>query len=158
MPFPVVDAVVVSTRAPPRAVVIFAFYVVLALAAAVIGYAVIPSVVKEVDTLSHDAPHHETQLHHNAAFRHYDDRYHITAKILQDTHPATRAAGQGGGPLKDVTVGAASFVSQLNTVLAVTFLLVLHGRPYVELGLSLAGRRQQGYRQVIIGIKDALAG
>jgi hypothetical protein len=93
-----------------------------------------------------------------AAFRHYDDRYHITAKILQDTHPATRAAGQGGGPLKDVTVGAASFVSQLNTVLAVTFLLVLHGRPYVELGLSLAGQRQQGYRQVIIGIKDAVAG
>jgi hypothetical protein len=128
-----------SAPARARAVVMFAVYVVLALPVRVIGY-------------------YAVQLHHNAAFRHYDDRYHITAKILQDTHPATRAAGQGGGPLKDVTVGAASFVSQLNTVLAVTFLLVLHGRPYVELGLSLAGRRQQGYRQVIIGIKDAVAG
>lgn len=63
---------------------------------------------QEVHTLWHDAPHHAAQLHHHAAFRHYDDRYHITAKILRVTHPLIRAAGQGGGPLKDVTVGAAS--------------------------------------------------
>ena len=34
----------------------------------------------------------------------------------------------------------------------------MHGREYAELGLSLAGRRQQRYRQVIIDIKDAVAG
>jgi predicted PurR-regulated permease PerM len=56
-----------------------------------------------------------------------------------------------------VTVGAASFVTQLITVLAVTFLLVLHGREYSELGLSLVGRRHQRYRQVIIDIIDAVA-
>jgi predicted PurR-regulated permease PerM len=47
-----------------------------------------------------------------------------------------------------MTVGAASFATQLITVLAVTFLLVLHGREYAELGLSLtSSRRQQRYRQ-----------
>ena len=39
-----------------------------------------------------------------------------------------------------------------------TFLPVLHGREYVELGLSLTGKRQQRYRQVVIDIKDAVAG
>jgi hypothetical protein len=43
-------------------------------------------------------------------------------------------------------------------VLAVTFLLVLHGREYVDQGLSLARRRQQGYRRVIVDIEDAVAG
>ena len=142
----------------PRAVVILVVYVMLALLVAVIGYVVIPSVVREVHTLSHDAPHYAAQLRHNATFRHYDDRYHITAKLLRDTHRLPELLARAAGPLKDVTVGAASFVTQLITVLAVTFLLVLHGREYSELGLSLTGRRQQRYRQVIIDIKDAVAG
>jgi predicted PurR-regulated permease PerM len=155
--FPVVDAVAVRTRAP-RGVVILAVYVVLALLVGVIGYVVVPSVVREVHTLSRDAPHYAAQLRHNATFRRYDDRYHITATILQDTHRLPELLARAAGPLKDVTVGAASFASQLITVLAVTFLLVLHGREYAELGLSLAGRRQQRSRQVIIDIKDAVAG
>ena len=154
--FPVVDAVVVRTRLP-RAVVILVVYVMLALLVAVIGYVVIPSVVREVHTLSHDAPHYAAQLRHNATFRHYDDRYHITAKLLRDTHRLPELLARAAGPLKDVTVGAASFLAQLITVLAVTFLLVLHGREYSELGLSLTGRHQQRYRQVIIDIKDAVA-
>ena len=154
--FPVVDAVVVRTRLP-RAVVILVVYVMLALLVAVIGYVVIPSVVREVHTLSHDAPHYAAQLRHNATFRHYDDRYHITAKLLRDTHRLPELLARAAGPLKDVTVGAASFLTQLITVLAVTFLLVLHGREYSELGLSLTGRHQQRYRQVIIDIKDAVA-
>ncbi len=133
-------------------------YVMLALLVGVIGYVVIPSLVREVHTLSRDAPHYAAQLRHNATFRHYDDRYHITAKLLQDTHRLPELLARAAGPLKDVTVGAASFVTQLITVLAVTFLLVLHGREYAELALSLAGQRHQRYRQVIIDIKDAVAG
>jgi predicted PurR-regulated permease PerM len=154
--FPVVDAVRLRTRAP-RAVVILAVYVTLALLVGLIGYVVIPSVVREVHTLSRDAPHYAAQLRHNATFRRYDDRYHITSKLLQDTHRLPELLARAAGPLKDVTVGAASFVIQLITVLAVTFLLVLHGRKYVELALSLTGRRQRRYRQVIIDIKDAVA-
>lgn len=154
--FPVVDAVALRTRLP-RAVVILVVYVMLALLVAVIGYVVIPSVVREVHTLSHDAPHYAAQLRQNATFRHYDDRYHLTAKLLGDTHRLPDLLARAAGPLKDVTVGAASFVTQLITVLAVTFLLVLHGREYSELALSLTGRRQTRYRQVIIDIKDAVA-
>ncbi len=145
------------TRAP-RAVVILAVYVILVLLVSLIGYVVVPSVVREVQTLSRDAPHYAAELRHNATFRHYDERYHITAKLLQDTHRLPELLARAAGPLKDVTVGAAGFLTQLITVLAVTFLLVLHGREYSELALSLTGRRQKRYRQVIIDIKDAVAG
>jgi predicted PurR-regulated permease PerM len=151
----VVDAVAVRTRAP-RTIVLLAVYVILALLVGLIGYVVIPSVVWEVQTLSRDAPHYAAELRRNATFRNYD-RYHITAKLLRDAHRLPELLVRAAGPLTDVTVGAASFVTQLITVLAVTFLLVLHGREYSELGLSLVGRRQQRYRRVIIDIKDAVA-
>jgi predicted PurR-regulated permease PerM len=155
--FPVVDALVVRTRAP-RGLVILAVYLVLAMLVALIGYVVIPSVVKEVQMLSRDAPHYAAQLRHNATFRHFDDRHHITAKLVLDAHRLPELLAKWAGPLKDVTVGAVSLVSQLITVLAITFLLALHGRGYAELGLSLTGERQQRYRQVLIDIKDAVAG
>ncbi|MGZ6668862.1 MAG: AI-2E family transporter [Solirubrobacteraceae bacterium] len=155
--FPLVDAVAVRTRIR-RAVIILGVYVILALLVGLIGYVVVPSLVREVHGLSHHAPHYAAQLRGNTIFRHYDDRYHITAKLLRDAHRLPEILAKAAGPLKDVTVGAASFVTQLITVLAVTFLLVLHGREYVELGLSLTGKRQQRYRQVIIDIKDAVAG
>jgi predicted PurR-regulated permease PerM len=52
--------------------------------------------------------------------------------------------------------GAASFITQHITVLAVTPARLT--RPRVRrAGLSLTGRRQQRYRQAIIDIKDAVA-
>ena len=79
---------------------ILAVYVVLALLVGVIGYVVVPSVVREVHTLSRDAPHYAPQLRHNATFRHYDDRYHITAELLQDTHRLPELLARAAGPLK----------------------------------------------------------
>jgi predicted PurR-regulated permease PerM len=155
--FPVVDAASLRTRAP-RTLVILGVYLVLGLLVALIGYGVIPSLVSEVHQLSRDAPHYAAVLRRNAMFRHYDDRYHITTKLLRDTHRLPELLARAAGPLKDVTVGAASFLGQLLTVLAVTFLLILHGREYIEMALSLAGDRRQRYRQVVIDIKDAVAG
>jgi predicted PurR-regulated permease PerM len=155
--FPVVEAVSRRTRMP-RAAVILAVYLILALLIALIGYVVIPSLVSEVNQLSHDAPHYAAVLRDNATFRQYDDRYHLTAKLLQDTHRLPELLAHAAGPLKDVTVGAASFIGQLLTVLAVTFLLILHGREYVEMGLALTGNRRERYRKVIVDIKDAVAG
>lgn len=110
---------------------------------------------------SHTAPHHQSllrvravpgrrrrggqnsssryaaQLRRNATFRHYDSRYHITANLLQDAHRLPQLLAKSAGTLKDVTVGAAGFVTQPIAVLAVTFLLVLHGREYAVLGLAV---------------------
>ena len=125
---------------------------------ALVGYVVAPSLVKEVQQLSHNAPRYATELRHNATFRHYDDRYHISTKLVHDARELPQLLGHLVGPLKDVTVQAFSFIGQLITVLAIAFLLVLHGREYVNMGLSLTGAREQRYRRLIIDINKAVAG
>jgi predicted PurR-regulated permease PerM len=153
---PVVDALDGRIRIP-RAMLILIVYALLLAAVALIGYVVVPSLVTEVGQLSHDAPRYAADLRHNATFRHYDNRYHITATLLRDAQRLPQLLGHLAGPLKDVTVQAFSFIGELLTVLAITFLLVLHGRDYVELGLSLTGDRAERYRRVIIDVNRAVA-
>jgi predicted PurR-regulated permease PerM len=153
---PTIDAVCARIRAP-RALTILAVYAVLIAGVAVIGYVVVPSLVKEVQQLAHNAPQYASDFRRNATFRHYDDRYHITPKLVRDAHRLPQLLGHLAGPLKDVTVQAFSFIGQLITVLALTFLLMLHGRKYVNLGLSLTGMRQARYRQLIIDVNKAVA-
>ncbi|HLY49448.1 MAG TPA: AI-2E family transporter [Solirubrobacteraceae bacterium] len=154
--FPVVDAVAQRTRAR-RSLVILAVYLVLMLLVLVIAYVVIPSLVKELQSLSRNAPHYAHQLRQNATIRRFDNRYHISAKLVRDARNLPEELAKLAGPLKDVTVGAAAFITQLLAVLSITFLLVLHGRQYAELGLTLTGERQERYRKVLIDIKDSVA-
>jgi predicted PurR-regulated permease PerM len=154
--FPLVDAITTRTRLP-RALVILITYLVLIAGVAVIGYVVVPSLVKEVEQFSRNAPHYAAELRRNGTFRHYDNRYHITTKLVQDARRLPEMLGHLVGPLKDVTVQAASFIGQLITVLAISFLLILHGRDYVNLGLGLAGSCEKRYRQLIIDINRAVA-
>jgi predicted PurR-regulated permease PerM len=153
---PVVDALDNKLRLP-RALLILLVYLGLIVAVAVIGYVVVPSLVKEVGQLSHDAPRYAAELRHNGTFRHYDDRYHITPTLVKDARQLPHVLGHLAGPLKDVTVQAASFIGQLLTVLAISFLLVLDGRRYVNAGLSLAGDHSERYRRLIVDINGAVA-
>ena len=152
---PVVDWVCGRVRVP-RGAVILVVYVLLAGAVALIGYVVVPSLVKEVQGLSRNAPVYAADLRHNALFRHYDNRYHITTKLVRDARRLPEILAHVAGPLKDVTVQAFSAIAGLVTVLALTFLLVLHGREYADMGLSLTGDREARYRQMVIDIKYAV--
>jgi predicted PurR-regulated permease PerM len=154
--FPLVDAITARTRLP-RALIILVTYLALIVGVAVIGYVVVPSLVKEVEQLSRNAPRYAAELRANGTFRHYDNRYHLTRKLVQDAHRLPQMLGHLVGPLKDVTVQAANFVGELVTVLAISFLLILHGREYVNLGLRLTGSRESRYRQLIIDINKAVA-
>lgn len=155
--FPMVDAVDRKTRAP-RGLIILGIYLLLIASVVLVGYVVIPSMVKEVSQLSHDAPQYARELRGNATFRHYDNRYHISEKLVQDARHLPERLGHLVGPLKNVTVSAAGFLGQLVTVLVLTFLLALHGRDYVNMALSFAGEREERYRQLIIKINRAVAG
>ena len=154
---PIVDAL--DSRLPrvPRSVLILCVYLLLIASVAVIGYVVVPSLVKEVGQISHDAPRYAAELRHNSIFRHYDNRYHISATLVTDARRLPQMLGHLVGPLKDVTVQAFSVIGQLITVLAITFLLVLHGRQYVDMGLSLTGERSERYRRLIIDINQSVA-
>jgi predicted PurR-regulated permease PerM len=153
---PIVDAIDSRVRVP-RGLIILAVYVVLIAGVLVIGYVVVPSLVKQVEQIAHDAPRYAADLRRNATLRQYDNRYHITAKLVRDAHRLPQMLGHLVGPLKDVTVQAASFIGQVTTVLAISFLLVLHGREYVNLALSLTGRRERRLRQLVIDVNKAVA-
>jgi predicted PurR-regulated permease PerM len=153
---PIVDAACSKTRAP-RPLVILTLYVLLVAGVALVGYVVVPSLVKEVQELSRNAPRYAAELRHNATFRHYDNRYHISTKLVHDVRGLPQLLGHLAGPLQDVTVQAVSFIGQLITVLAIAFLLMLHGHEYVNLGLSLTGSREPRYRALIININKAVA-
>jgi uncharacterized protein (TIGR02246 family) len=153
---PVIDGLATRTRVP-RALIILLVYVALIASVAVIGYVVVPSLVKEVEQLSRHAPRYAADLRRNATFRRYDNRYQITAKLVNDARRLPQLLGHLVGPLKDVTVQAASFIGQLTTVLALGFVLLLHGREYLDLGLSLTGDRQERYRRTVIDINKAVA-
>jgi predicted PurR-regulated permease PerM len=153
---PIIDALATRIRVP-RALIILLVYVALIASVAIIGYVVIPSLVKEVEQLSRDAPRYAADLRHNGTFRRYDNRYHISARLVHDARRLPQLLGHLVGPLKDVTVQAASFIGQLTTVLALGFLLLLHGRDYVNLGLSLTGDRAERYRQLVIDVNKAVA-
>jgi predicted PurR-regulated permease PerM len=153
---PVVDALENRIRVP-RALLILAVYALLIAGVAVIGYVVVPSLVKQVGRLSHDAPRYAAELRHNGTFRHYDNRYRITPTLVRDARRLPHLLAHLAGPLKDVTVQAFSFIGQLLTVLAISFLMLLHGREYVRLGLSLTGERSEHYRRLITDINRAVA-
>jgi predicted PurR-regulated permease PerM len=144
-------------RHVPRAVVILVIYLLLAAAVVVIGDVVVPSMAKELKELSRNAPRYARDLRTNATFRHYDNRYHISAKLLQDARQLPERLAKLAGPLRNVTVQAFSFIGELVTVLALTFLLLLHGREYVQLALSLTGTHEQRYRRVVTKISAAVA-
>jgi AI-2E family transporter len=79
---PVVDALDNRIRLP-RGLLILLVYVLLIAAVAAIGYVVVPSLVKEVEQLSHDAPRYAAELRHNSTFRHYDNRHHVTRTLVR---------------------------------------------------------------------------
>jgi predicted PurR-regulated permease PerM len=153
---PIVDAFDRRVRLP-RAGVILLLYAALAGVVVVTGAIVVPSTVRQVQQLSRDAPRYIHDLRRNATFRHYDERYRITAKLQRDTRALPSRLQQAVGPLQRVTVQAFGAVSQLLTVLALAFLLMLHGREYMGMALRLTGDREARYRALVIDINQAVA-
>ena len=153
---PLVDAIDARVRVP-RAAVILALYAALAGGVVVVGAVVVPSMVKQVQRLSREAPHYVDDLRRNSTFRRYDDRYHIAAKLQADAHGLPDQLRRATGPLQDVTVKAFGVIGQLVTVLSVAFLLMLNGRRYVNMALRLTGDREARYRRLIVDVNRAVA-
>jgi predicted PurR-regulated permease PerM len=152
---PVVDAIDARVRVP-RAAIILSLYAALAAGVIVVGVVVVPSMVKEVQQLSRDAPRYEQDLRRNETFRRYDDRYHIVANVEADARALPSQLRKATGPLQDVTVKAFGAIGQFVTVLSVAFLLMLNGRRYVGMGLRLTGSREPRYRKLVIDVNQAV--
>jgi predicted PurR-regulated permease PerM len=153
---PVVDAIDKRMRLP-RATIILALYVALAAGVVVVGVVVVPSMVKQVEQLSREAPTYLRDLRHNSTFRSYDDRYHLSASLEDSARALPSRLASATGSLQSVTVRAFAVIGQLVTVLSVAFLLMLHGRQYVNMALRLTGPREPRYRKVVADVSQAVA-
>jgi predicted PurR-regulated permease PerM len=153
---PLVDAIDARTRVP-RTAVIVSLYLALAGGVVAVGVVVVPSMAKQVTQLSHDAPRYAQDLRHNATFRRYDDRYHLTTRLQSDARELPSRLAKATGSLQAVTVKAFGVIGDLVTVLAVGFLLMLHGGRYAEKALRLTGAREARYRELVVDVNHAVA-
>lgn len=154
---PVVDAVQrIGIR---RAWAISAVYLGCALAIAGAGALVVPSVVSQVGQLSHDAQHGVADLRANETVRRYDDRYRVTEKAQAQLKTLPEHLDKAAAPLRDVTVGAVGFVSDLVAVLSIAFLLILHGERYTRSALGLLpAERAARWRRLLPQLYRAVSG
>jgi predicted PurR-regulated permease PerM len=153
---PIVDVIDTRVRVP-RAAIILGLYVALAGGVVVVGVVVVPSMVRQVQQLAHEAPRYAQDLRRNDTFRRYDDRYHIATKLQADARELPSQLRRAAGPLQDVTVKAFGFIGELVTVLSVAFLLMLDGRRYVGVALRPMGSRETRYRRLVVDINQAVA-
>ncbi len=153
---PIVDALDARVRVK-RAPLILLVFVILAASVVVVGAVVVPSMVKQIRQISHDAPHYVTGLRRNATVRRYDDRYRITARVERDARALPSRLGSATGALQAVTVKVFGAVGQLVTVLSIAFLLILHGRRYMDMLLRLSGPREARYRALAADVNHAVA-
>ena len=116
----------------PRTWAIVAVYLACLLSMFAIGALIVPSVSSQIGRLSTDAQHAVGDLRANANVRRYDDRYHLTEKVQAQLRNLPAQTGRVAGPLRDVTVGAVGFASNLVAVLSIAFLLILHRDRYFE--------------------------
>jgi predicted PurR-regulated permease PerM len=144
---PVVDAVQ-RTRVP-RAGAILIVYFACVLATVGAGLVLVPSIGSQVGRLSRDAQQAVGDLRADPTVRRYDDRYHITEKVQAQLRTLPSHAGEAAGPLRDVTVGAFGFLSNLIAVLSIAFLLILNGDRYALAVISaLPAERAARWRRV----------
>jgi predicted PurR-regulated permease PerM len=153
---PVVDRVEKRVRLP-RAGIILAVFVAIAASVVAIGLVLVPTMVSQVHQVAHHAPNYLQDLRHNSTFRHYDDHYHLSDHLATAARALPDRLGKATGSLQAVTVRVFAFGGQLTTVLSIAFLLMLHGRTYVNMALALTGRRETRYRKLVIDVNKAVA-
>ena len=154
---PVVD--LVQRTGMRRAAAIGTVYAACVLTVIGVGALVVPSIGSQVRRLSHDAQHAVAHLRSNAAVRRFDDRYHVTTKVEAQLRRLPAHITDAAGPLRDATVGAVGFASNLIAVLSIAFLLILHGDRYTSAALEiLPPQRADRWRRVGPQIYRAVSG
>jgi predicted PurR-regulated permease PerM len=146
-------------RRVPRWAAILLVYLSIAAAIFGIGLVIVPPLVTGVESLSSDLPGYVDDLRHNATFRDYDNRYHITQKIKQQANQLPSKLGDAAGTLRDVTVGVFSRFVQLFSILVITFFLVKDGWRLLEFFYrQLSEERERRFRRIAGDISDAISG
>src|SRR3954451_13368448 len=135
-------------RGLPRSLAIIATYLSILGAIVGVGLLIVPPVVNGVNDLSRDIPGYVRDLRKSKQFRKYDNRYHISKKLNEQSAKLPSRLGDAAGALQSVTVGVFSALVQLVTVLTMTFFFLKDGERIVGFGLRALGEREPRFRAV----------
>jgi predicted PurR-regulated permease PerM len=148
-----------SRRRVPRFLAILLVYVLIFASIFGVGLLIVPPIVSQVQSLSHDIPGYLDDLRRNAQFRRYDEKYRIVEKLTAQAETLPSRLADAAGALQAVTVGVFGAVVQLVTVLTMVFFLLVDGQRLVDFLFRLLGpRRESHYRRVAGDIYHATAG
>lgn len=123
----------VQRRRVPRALAILIVYVSLLGAMFGLGLVLTPPIVDGVETFVRDVPGYVQDIRDSDTLRSYDDRYHITDRIKQQSDKLPNALDDAAGELEVVTVGVFERGFELVTVLVMAFFLLLDGPRWFDL-------------------------
>src|SRR3954447_5283321 len=126
-------------RGMPRSLAIISTYLSIFMAIVGVGLLIVPPVVNGVNDLSRDIPGYVRDLRKSKQFRKYDNRYHISKKLNEQSAKLPSRLGDAAGALQSVTVGVFSALVQLVTVLTMTFFFLQQGKGMVRNALRLRG-------------------
>jgi predicted PurR-regulated permease PerM len=120
----------------PRSLSIVAVYAALVGVVFGVGLLFVPPLSAGVQSMARDAPRYVDELRNSKAFRKYDNRYGITAKLKEQAAALPAKLANAASTLSSITVGVFSALVKLITVLTIAFFLLLDGRRYVDWCLS----------------------
>ncbi|MDQ4040966.1 MAG: AI-2E family transporter [Actinomycetota bacterium] len=121
----------VQRRGVPRALAILLVYVSLLGGAFALGLVLVPPIVEGVETAVADVPRWAQDIRDSETLRDYDERYHLTDHIKDQSDKLPGALDNAAGELETVTVGLFRRLFELVTVLVIAFFLLLDGPRWV---------------------------
>src|SRR3954449_6240724 len=147
-----------ARRGLPRTAAILSTYLAIFAAIVGVGSLIVPPVVNGVNDLSKDIPGYVKDLRKSNSFRKYDNRYHISRKLNEQSAKLPSKLGDAAGALQSVTVGVFSALVQLVTVLTMTFFFLKDGDKIIDFLLRAFGHREHRYRAVSADIYRSVSG
>ena len=119
-------------RGVPRALSILLVYASLLGGAFGLGLVLVPPIVEGVETAVSDVPVWVQDVRDSQTLRDYDERYHLTDHIKDQTDKLPHTLDNAAGELETVTVGAFKRAFELITVLVIAFFLLLDGPRWID--------------------------
>ncbi|MDX6632891.1 MAG: hypothetical protein QOG26_896 [Solirubrobacterales bacterium] len=146
-------------RGLPRSLAILGVYLAIGASIFGVGLLLVPPVVSGVNSLSQDLPGYVDDLRSNKTFARYDDKYHITQKLREQSQQLPSKLGDAAGTLRDVTVNAFAQLVALFTILVLSFFLLMEGdRILGFLYHQLSEEREIRVRKVADDLSNAISG
>jgi predicted PurR-regulated permease PerM len=141
-------------RGVPRPLAILLVYVSLLLGGFSLGLVLVPPIVEGVETFVRDVPTYIEDIRDSEALRDYDERYHITARIREQSDKLPKALDDAAGELEIVTIGIFQRLFELITVLVMAFFILLDGPRWMD---ALFRRLPLDHERRARGVADEMA-